>query len=49
VEDGSLTAQQVAAKKVKELLNDHQTPELDSAKEEELQAFITRRKSEITP
>ena len=47
VQDGSRTAQQIAAKKVKELLNSYTAPELDPAMEEEIQAFISMRKAEI--
>ena len=45
--EGSQTAEQVAAKKVKALLNNYESPELDLSKEEELLAFITQRKAEL--
>ncbi len=45
--EGSQTAEQIASKKVKELLLSYEAPALDSAKEEELQAFITQRKAQI--
>ncbi len=45
--EGSQTAEQVAAKKVKDLLNGYEAPELDSAKEGELLAFIAQRKTEL--
>ncbi len=46
--EGSLTAEQRANKKYKQLLKEYQAPPLDPAKEEALRTFITRRKSEIT-
>ncbi|MBT3391178.1 MAG: trimethylamine methyltransferase family protein [Chloroflexi bacterium] len=47
VAEGSQTAEQVASKKVKELLKNYEAPALEPAKEEELQAFITQRKTEL--
>lgn len=46
-EEGSKTAPERAAKKVEQLLNTYQKPDLDPALDEELQAFISQRKAEI--
>ncbi len=46
--DGSPTAEKLASKKVKTLLKNYEAPALDPAKEEELQTFITRRKTELS-
>ena len=45
--DGGKTADQVAAEKVKELLNEYEAPEIDPGIEEALQEFVTKRKAEI--
>ena len=47
--DGSRDAYQRANGKVKELLKSYEAPELDPALDEELNAFVARRKSEIQP
>jgi trimethylamine---corrinoid protein Co-methyltransferase len=48
-EEGSQDAAQRANKKYKQLLKDYEAPELDAAVDEELQAFIAKRKKEIKP
>ena len=46
--EGSLTAEQRANKKYKQLLKSYEAPVLDTAVDEALQAYIAQRKSEIT-
>ena len=48
-EEGSKTAAERANAKYKQLLKDYVAPELDTAVEEELQAFIAKRKEVIEP
>jgi trimethylamine--corrinoid protein Co-methyltransferase len=48
-EEGSQTAAQRANTKYKQLLKDYEEPDLDSAVEEELRAFMAKRKEEIKP
>jgi trimethylamine--corrinoid protein Co-methyltransferase len=48
-EEGSQDAYKRGNKKYKQLLKEYEAPELDAAMEEELQAFIARRKAEIKP
>lgn len=48
-EEGQQTAAQRANTHVKKLLKSYEAPSLDPAIDEALQAFITRRKSEIKP
>lgn len=48
-EEGGQSAAQRANTEYKKLLNAYQPPELDPGIEEALQAFMTRRKIEITP
>ena len=47
VEEGSVTAAEAAAEKVKTLLAEYEAPELDEDLDRELLDFITRRKEEI--
>jgi trimethylamine--corrinoid protein Co-methyltransferase len=47
--NGALNSEQRANKKVKEMLGNYQQPHLDSAIEEELKAYIDKRKTQITP
>jgi trimethylamine--corrinoid protein Co-methyltransferase len=47
VEEGSRTAPELAAEKVDQLLKNYEAPDLDEAKQEALEAFMTKRKSEI--
>ncbi len=49
IEEGKRDAQTVANAKYKQMLRDYKAPELDSAIDEALQSFITKRKSEIPP
>jgi len=46
--EGKKSIDQVAGKKVKELLAEYQAPEIDPGVEEALQDFVTQRKAEIT-
>jgi trimethylamine--corrinoid protein Co-methyltransferase len=48
-EEGSQTAAQRANTKYKQLLKVYEEPDLDSAVEEELRAFMAKRKEEIKP
>ena len=48
-EEGAETSEQAAAKKVKQMLRDYEAPPLDQAIDEELQAYMARRKEEIPP
>lgn len=48
-EEGSQDAYQRANKKYKQLLKAYEAPELDETVDEELQAFMARRKEEIKP
>lgn len=45
--EGSKSADQVAAEKVKELLKGYEAPEIDPSVEEALGEFVTKRKAEI--
>lgn len=45
--DGKKSADQVAAEKVKELLSEYETPEIDPGIEEALSEFVAKRKAEI--
>ena len=45
--EGSMDANTRAIKKVREMLKSYQAPDLDSAVDEELKAFIERRESEL--
>ncbi len=47
--NGSQNAEQRANKKVKEMLANYQQPQLDTAIQEELKAYIDERKTQITP
>ena len=46
-EEGSLDIAQRANQKWKQMLEEYQKPELDAGVDEELRAFIQRRKSEM--
>jgi trimethylamine--corrinoid protein Co-methyltransferase len=48
-EEGAETSEQAASKKVKKMLRDYEAPPLDQAIDEELQAYIAKRKEEIPP
>nr|NIP24069.1 trimethylamine methyltransferase [Phycisphaerae bacterium]NIU24958.1 trimethylamine methyltransferase [candidate division KSB1 bacterium]NIV00739.1 trimethylamine methyltransferase [Phycisphaerae bacterium]NIV69310.1 trimethylamine methyltransferase [Phycisphaerae bacterium]NIW18810.1 trimethylamine methyltransferase [candidate division KSB1 bacterium] len=48
-EEGSLDAVQRANAKYKKLLREYEAPDLDEATDEELQAYIAKRKKEIKP
>jgi trimethylamine--corrinoid protein Co-methyltransferase len=48
-EEGSQTADQRANTKYKQLLKEYEAPELDEAMDEELLAFMAKRKEEIKP
>lgn len=48
-EEGSQTAAQRANTQYKKLLREYEAPELDEAIDEELQAFMAKRKEEIKP
>jgi trimethylamine--corrinoid protein Co-methyltransferase len=47
VDDGSVTAAESAADKVKNLLAEYEAPVLDPELDQELQDFIAQRKEEI--
>jgi len=47
-EEGATTAYRRANKRYKQLLKDYEPPPLDAALEEELLAFVTRRKAAVT-
>jgi trimethylamine--corrinoid protein Co-methyltransferase len=46
-EDGGLSTYELAARRVQKLLGDYEAPALDPAVDEALNAYITRRKSEM--
>ncbi len=49
LEEGEVTAEQQANKKWKQMLKDYEAPALDPAIDEAIQAYMTKRKSEIEP
>jgi trimethylamine--corrinoid protein Co-methyltransferase len=47
VEEGSTLASERASKKVEQLLNEYETPDLDDGLDEQLLSFIAKRKAEL--